>query len=349
MKKVISLMMAIALVVSFAGCGRSSSSSSQSSTVSGNPASSTASTKSSNSGTTNGKKVIGFTVLTTSDDFCNYVAQGIKKDLAAVNIDVQIASADSDVQKQISQVENFISMKVDGIIVISVEPTSMTDVLKRARKAGIKVLAFTNNPKEYDAFYGGDEALVGHGICQAAADWINKTFPDAPDQSIEVATLEYRNTPEAAARSEALHDIGKYTSKAKLVNSVETKMDQNEAMKTAENLLMTNPNLKAILCYNGTLAAGVNACAMAEGSRVKDLSKFGTFGSEVTDQIKNYIRQSVDNKSVLRATVNIGGISLDEIDQQVADIAAKMVNGEPFEKETYLQVFLVTPENVDAK
>jgi len=61
------------------------------------------------------------------------------KDLGA---EVIVQSADGDVAKQVSQIENLISKKVDAIVVVPKDAPTLFNVLKEAKKAGIKVISY---------------------------------------------------------------------------------------------------------------------------------------------------------------------------------------------------------------
>lgn len=61
------------------------------------------------------------------------------KDLGA---EVSVQSADGDSAKQVSQIENLIAKKVDAIVVVPKDGPTLFNVLKEAKKAGIKVISY---------------------------------------------------------------------------------------------------------------------------------------------------------------------------------------------------------------
>lgn len=55
---------------------------------------------------------------------------------------VNVQSADGDSAKQVAQIENLISQKVDAIVVVPKDGPTLFNVLKDAKKAGIKVISY---------------------------------------------------------------------------------------------------------------------------------------------------------------------------------------------------------------
>ena len=56
--------------------------------------------------------------------------------------EVSVQSADGDAAKQVAQIENLISKKVDAIVVVPKDGPTLFNVLKDAKKAGIKVISY---------------------------------------------------------------------------------------------------------------------------------------------------------------------------------------------------------------
>ena len=71
-----------------------------------------------------------------SDTFLSRVQDGIKAEAEAKGVTVTITDAKDDTAAQLSQVENFVSQKVDSIIVVPVDTSAaqpMADAAKKAR------------------------------------------------------------------------------------------------------------------------------------------------------------------------------------------------------------------------
>lgn len=76
--------------------------------------------------------------------------------------EVSVQSADGDVQKQVSQIENLISKKVDAIVIVPKDGKVLSNVIKEAKKAGIKVVAYDRLIfADVDAYISFDNERVG--------------------------------------------------------------------------------------------------------------------------------------------------------------------------------------------
>ena len=86
------------------------------------------------------------------------------------NVKVTSVSADYDLSKQFSQIDNFISSKVDLILINAVDPSAMASAIKKARDAGVVVVAVDVDAKGVNATVQTDNVEAGKLACQFLAD-----------------------------------------------------------------------------------------------------------------------------------------------------------------------------------
>jgi D-xylose transport system substrate-binding protein len=109
------------------------------------------------------KPVIGFSI----DDLRverwardrDYFIAAAKK----LGAEVSVQSADGDSAKQVAQIENLISKKVDALVIVPKDQSTLTNVLKEAKKAGIKVVSYDRLIKspDVDVYISFDNERVG--------------------------------------------------------------------------------------------------------------------------------------------------------------------------------------------
>lgn len=350
MRKFIGVTLALVMLLSLVGCSAKKETTTETATtevVATATTEAAATTETTTAETTvKDSYYIGFSILTTQGDFMSMLATKLTEQFTAGGNKFEVASADGNATKQIEQIENFITMGVDEILIMAIDPSSLGDVIKKAQDKGIKVVAFSAQTPVYDAFVGIDEYEVGKQTAQMAADWIDKTFPDAADGSVQVAILENRNRPTDVERSDGDLEIEKLTKKAKIVSTTGIDGTPVSAQAAAENIFMTNKDVKAVICYNADTAVGVNSYVMSLNSVVKDKSQVGAFGVDYQDQAAELIKQSVTNESVFRGTIRMGE-SLESLLNLIVDTCMKTVKNELPEKDVYNTIFQVTAENVD--
>ncbi|HSX32471.1 MAG TPA: substrate-binding domain-containing protein [Candidatus Saccharimonadales bacterium] len=83
--------------------------------------------------------------------------------------------AEGDNQVQVDQIDNFITQKVDVIILVSADATGVAPAIERAHKAGIKVIDYDrlNIKADSDLYMSFDSVKVG----VQAADYVVKAIP----------------------------------------------------------------------------------------------------------------------------------------------------------------------------
>lgn len=91
------------------------------------------------------------------------------KDLGA---EVNVQNANGSVDEQIAQIQYFIDKNVDVIVVIAVDSNSLSPVIAKAKKAGIKVMAYDRliNNANVDLYISFDNEEVGRLMAQHMID-----------------------------------------------------------------------------------------------------------------------------------------------------------------------------------
>ena len=83
----------------------------------------------------------------------------------------------------------------------------------------------------------------------------------------------------------------------------------------------------------------------SSGSSIKDKSKFGVFGSDLTTEFAKDIADSKTDKSVFRGTAQIGGDIMAAMDKMVKT-SISMLKNEDFLKDDYAQVDEIDADNI---
>ncbi len=89
--------------------------------------------------------------------------------------EVNVQSANGDVEKQKEQIEYFIESGMDVIVVICIDSGSLSEVVSDARKSGIKVIAYDRllNDSSVDLYISFDNAMVGRMMGEALYENMN--------------------------------------------------------------------------------------------------------------------------------------------------------------------------------
>ncbi|WP_455716805.1 sugar ABC transporter substrate-binding protein [Anaerosporobacter sp.] len=83
--------------------------------------------------------------------------------------EVNVQNANGDANEQIEQIEYFIRKKMDVIVIISIDSDELRSVVKKAKNAGIKVIAYDRmiNESDVDLFISFDNEMVGKVMAES--------------------------------------------------------------------------------------------------------------------------------------------------------------------------------------
>ncbi|KTB64948.1 ABC transporter substrate-binding protein [Pseudomonas fluorescens] len=117
-------------------------------------------------------KALGISMGSLGNPYFVTLADGASARAKELNPAVKVTSvsADYDLSKQFSQIDNFISSKVDLILLNAVDPSAMASAIKKARDAGIVVVAVDVDAKGVNATVQTDNVEAGKLACQFLVD-----------------------------------------------------------------------------------------------------------------------------------------------------------------------------------
>lgn len=244
MKKKLSLALALALSLSFclAACGAPADTSAP---PSGNTPSADNSPAADNPPSSEGSKAIAVTIPTAQSDFCNDFALGAQAGAEALGWTCTINDPNVDNAAQITAVENFVTSGVQGIVVMPVDGTGISDAAQAAMDAGVVITAYDNTmPCTYRITE--DENATGRQLAQVGIDWARANT----DGKIQIALIVPNEADDSrngrilagmtAAIEEGLPD-------AEIV-SIQKSVDASETMTLVENIVQANPDVKLFYC-----------------------------------------------------------------------------------------------------
>lgn len=195
-------------------------------------------------------KTIGVSLLTRGHIFYRDLEEGLKKEADRYGYNLLITSAEWDLGKQISQVEDFISRKTDAIIVCPVDSKGIGSGIAEANKAGIPVFTADIAAEEgkvishiaSDNVQGG--RLAGEFIAGLLKGKGNVAIINQPAiTSVLDRVAGFRKA------------IEKYPD-IKIVADVNGQGVRDRSLQVAADVLQANPQLEGIFGINDDTALG---------------------------------------------------------------------------------------------
>ena len=203
---------------------------------------------------------IGMTQINHTAVFFTQMNEGATAAAAATGCTLNIANANNDSAKQNSDIENFVSQGVTGLIVVAIDVNGVLPAIKAARDKGIKVVAIDAKTADgsVDTFVGVDNAKAGQQIGQWVID--NGMAKGKKYGVVDARNSFIQNQREDAFRK-AVDAAG-----ATYTQSVSGDNVQEKAATAAQNLVTAQPNLD--LVYTTGEPATVGAAASLKGNSV---------------------------------------------------------------------------------
>lgn len=241
---------------------------------------------------------------TLSIDFYSTMADVMKTQAEEAGWKVEVMSFDFDPSTQASQLENCQTTGVTDIITCTPNPDPVEDVCIRLRQQGINISMFAlapGNPDAYDTVTVADQYKIGAAIAENASQWVNETFPDADDGSVDAVIIEVPADDENVRRAQGMEQVLAENSKINIVRICKLDGEEPEKAKNAIDEMMSEyPDTKVVLCHFSSLAQAADDTAMSY-SRI-DREHFGIFSGDWDDRLAARIQASANNESLIRGT-----------------------------------------------
>jgi ribose transport system substrate-binding protein len=236
--------------------------------------------------------------------------------------------AQNDTLQQRAQVEEFVSAKVDLIIISPKEAQPLTEPVARAMDAGIPVIVLDRRllGDKYTCFIGADNKKIG----KAAGEWIVKTL-GGKGNVVELMGLQ-TSTPGQDRHSGFLEGIA--GSDIKIIFSADMEWLEPNARREMESALSRFDKIDLVYAHNDPGAHGAYLAAKAAG-REKDMKFVGI--DALPQEGVGYVQQGIIDATFQYPT---GGA-------EAIDTALKILHGEKVPKEIVLGTRLFDKGNVD--
>ncbi|SCF22888.1 monosaccharide ABC transporter substrate-binding protein, CUT2 family [Micromonospora echinospora] len=178
---------------------------------------------------------------------------------------VVVADAAQDNSKQVADVENFLTQRIDLLIISPNEAKPLTAVVRKAHDRGVPVIVLDRKVEgeAYTAFIGGDNVAIG----RAAGEFYARTLLPDGGKVIEITGLP-GSTP-AAERAQGFREGIAGNPKIEIVASQPGDWLREKGQSVADALLKTHPDAAAVYAHNDPMAEGAYLAAKAAGLHTK--------------------------------------------------------------------------------
>jgi len=279
---------------------------------------------------------IGVSMSQFDDTWLTYLRESMDKKAKSYpeGVQLQFEDARSDVVKQLSQVESFISQKVDAIVVNPVDTAATKKITEAAVKAGIPLVYVNRRPDDLKLPKGvvtvaSNDLEAGEMQMQYLADKMG----GKGDIVILLGDLANNSTTN---RTKGVKDVLTKYPNIKIEQEQTGIWSRDKGMTLVNDWLTQGRKFDAVVANNDEMAIGA---AMALSQAGVDKGSVLIAGVDGTPDGLNAIKKGSMAVSVFQDAKGQADGSI--------DTAVKMARNEPVEQAVWVPYRLITPQNVD--
>lgn len=316
MKKLTLVMIAAMLVLGLSSCQRGTTSS-------------------------DGRPTIALVVKTLNNPFFNDMQKGAEEAAKAANVNllVQAAEREVDVEKQMQIIENLIQSKVSALCVTPSGSREIVPAIVKANQAGIPVLILDTRVDEkalqaaggkIATFIGSDNFEGGRVAGEFMAKALNGTG--------KVAILEGIPGHETGdSRLKGFRQAVAATPGIEIVSSQTANWERDQGYNVFQNMLQARPDIQGLFACSDLMALGAVEAIAAAGKT----GKITVIGFDAFSEAREAVTKGVMAATVAQFSAEIGKMGIEN--------AAKLLKGQTLPAEQTVRIQLITKENAAAK
>lgn len=205
--------------------------------------------------------------------FFNQINEGAQKAADAAGAKLVIFNANNVPSAQNDAVENYITQKVDGIILVAIDVNGVKPAITAAKAAGIPVIAIDAQIPDGDnvAFVGVDNTKAGQDIGKFYADYVKANMSGTAKIGVIGALNSFIQNQRLDGFKKAVADSGQ---KITFLDTVDGQNVQDVALTAAENLMTANPDMTTLYATGEPALVGAVSAVTSQG-RTGDVKVFG--------------------------------------------------------------------------
>ena len=253
---------------------------------------------------------IGASLLTQQHPFYISLAEAMTAEAEAEGIPLEIAIANQDLNKQLSDIEDFITKEVDVIVISPVDSQGVRAAITKAQNAGIEVITVDIPAEgiEVTSHIGTDNFTGGVKAGELMAELLGGEG--------QVAIIDYPTVQSVVDRVEGFKQAVAAHPGIEIA-AIQTGVTRAEALAAAQNILQANPDIVGIFGFGDD--AALAAARAAKAARLDEQVKvIGFDGMEEA-------RTAVENDPIM---VGVIAQYPAEMGKVAIETAGKVIKGE---------------------
>lgn len=275
-------------------------------------------------------RTIGLTLIDGPNPHCQTLEKGVREVVERNGDQLIVLDPGFDAVKQLQNIEDLISRKVDGIVIETVDGQALTSALNDAKAAGIPVVA---NDQMVDA----DELVISQTVSDnhQAGALAGEELVKKIGGKGKVIILNFVGSA-AKAREDGFREVVAKYPDIEIVGVADGNGLIDKSNAATENLMQANPQIDGVMGINDQSAMGALAAFEAAG-RLDSVAIVAVDGAPEAIQ---FVKDGKMLATVKQDPYNLGKLSTE-------DLYTALGGGTVEKRMTYVPVTLINSANVD--
>lgn len=287
-----------------------------------------------------GRPTIALVVKTLNNPFFNDMQKGAEEAAQAMNVNLQVQAAERevDVEKQMQIIENLIENRVSALVITPSGSKEIVPAIVKANQANIPVLildtrvdqqALSAAGGKIAAFIGSDNFEGG----RLAGEHMIKLLGGKG----KVAILE--GIPGHETGDSRLRGFRQAVSAApgiEVVSSQTANWERDQGYNVFQNMLQAQPDIDGLFACSDLMALGALEAIRAAGKS----GKITVIGFDAFSEARDAVQKGLMAGTVAQFPAEMGRTGIES--------AARLLKGEKIDEEITVKIQLITKENLNA-
>ena len=276
-----------------------------------------------------GSRLIGASYMTMNNEFYEILNEQISHRVEAEGDRLILRDPALSVSRQVEQIEMMLDEGISVLILTPVNSDGLTDILKRARQQGVKIIVVDSNVS--------DEQLVDCTIVSDnyKAGCLLGDYLLQSKENSKVVIMTHETAMSGRERVQGFIDTIKGNDGIEVVEEVPCEGQLEIAMPQMEKLIDQGKVFDSVFCLNDPSSLGAAAALETRGL----LDKVDIYGIDASPDAKQLIYEGKMKASVAQFPSRIG--------EEAANAIYDLLEGREVETYISVPVELVTKENVE--
>ncbi len=284
--------------------------------------------------TSNNQPSIALVLKTLNNPFFIEMQKGAKETAAklGVNLIVQAAEREVDVEKQMQIIENLIQSKVAALCITPSGSKEVVPAIVKANKAGIPVLIVDTrvHPETLQAANGKVAGFIGSDNLEGgrvAGEFVAKKLGGKG----KVAILEGIPGHETGdSRLKGFREVMARHPGIEIVSSQTANWERDQGYNVFQNMLQAHPEIQALFACSDLMALGALEAIGAAGKTGKII----VVGFDAFSEAREAVNKGTMDATIAQSSYDMGKTAVEN--------AWKLLKGEKIQEDISLKVDLVS-------